>query len=229
MNLCKVSMCGGKVVAWGWCDKHYRRWKKYGDAEHVKNKKEVTLCSVLTCENLAKSRGWCQKHYMRWYKHGNPGHTENYHYKDFEESFEMNTIWQSECLIWIGAISGDGYGAISALGQFKYAHRYAWEREHGEIPEGMLVDHYICYKHECVNVKHLRLATHSENLQNRRGKAANNTTGHRNVTFRKGRFHVDMTKNGVYYYYGGYIDKEEAAKVAEEKRKELFGEYAGRG
>lgn len=29
--LCKVSGCKNKVVAWGWCDNHYRLWKHNGD------------------------------------------------------------------------------------------------------------------------------------------------------------------------------------------------------
>lgn len=28
---CSIEDCENKVVARGWCDKHYRRWKKYGD------------------------------------------------------------------------------------------------------------------------------------------------------------------------------------------------------
>lgn len=28
---CAISGCAGRVVARGWCDIHYRRWKKYGD------------------------------------------------------------------------------------------------------------------------------------------------------------------------------------------------------
>ena len=226
MNLCKISECSAKVVAWGWCDKHYRRWKNHGDPEYVK---PVEICTITDCGQQAKTRGWCQKHYMRWYKHGDPNHTENYHYKDFEESFKLNTLWVGDCLIWTGAVSGDNYGAVSAKGEFIYAHRYAWERVNGPIPEGMLVDHYVCYKHNCVNIEHLRLATHAENLQNRKGYASNNTTGHRNVTYKDGKYHVDISKNYVYYYFGCYTDIEEAAKVAEDKRKELFGEYAGKG
>jgi hypothetical protein len=34
--ICVIGDCGRHVVAWGWCDKHYRRWKKYGDPLTVK-------------------------------------------------------------------------------------------------------------------------------------------------------------------------------------------------
>ena len=31
MKRCSVADCGGKVVARGWCNKHYLRWAKFGD------------------------------------------------------------------------------------------------------------------------------------------------------------------------------------------------------
>jgi hypothetical protein len=34
--ICVIGDCGGRVVARGWCNKHYRRWKKYGDPLTVK-------------------------------------------------------------------------------------------------------------------------------------------------------------------------------------------------
>lgn len=34
--ICVIGDCGRRVVAWGWCDKHYRRWKNNGDPLTVK-------------------------------------------------------------------------------------------------------------------------------------------------------------------------------------------------
>lgn len=31
---CSIGECHKPRLARGWCDKHYQRWKKYGDAEH---------------------------------------------------------------------------------------------------------------------------------------------------------------------------------------------------
>lgn len=32
-SLCKIDGCGKRMVGRGWCDAHYRRWKRHGDPE----------------------------------------------------------------------------------------------------------------------------------------------------------------------------------------------------
>lgn len=32
-SLCKIDGCGKRTVGRGWCDAHYRRWKRHGDPE----------------------------------------------------------------------------------------------------------------------------------------------------------------------------------------------------
>ena len=31
MKVCKIAGCGGRVIARGWCRRHYKRWKRHGD------------------------------------------------------------------------------------------------------------------------------------------------------------------------------------------------------
>lgn len=36
-TICKIDECENNIVAWDWCDKHYRRWKKYDDPNFTKH------------------------------------------------------------------------------------------------------------------------------------------------------------------------------------------------
>src|SRR5699024_11195410 len=99
--------------------------------------------------------------------HGDPlaGNTK---YTDPEEAFLARTepiVGEPAHIIWTGATDSSGYGQLVAYGRKVAAHRYAWEREHGPIPDGREVDHK-CWERSCVNVAHLRLATHAENTWN---------------------------------------------------------------
>ncbi|MEJ7786912.1 MAG: HNH endonuclease signature motif containing protein [Solirubrobacteraceae bacterium] len=44
------------------------------------------------------------------------------------------------------------------------AHRVYWERENGEVPEGLDLDH-LCKQTDCVNPEHLEPVTHQENMR----------------------------------------------------------------
>lgn len=111
----------------------------------------------------------------------------------------------------------------------KYAHRYAWERVNGAIPEGKGIDH-MCHTPACVNVRHLRLSSQAQNMWNLSGPTNNNqSSGVRNVYRAGKRWRVQVKKNGVLHWFGTYATVEEAAEIAARARQELFGEFAGRG
>lgn len=70
---CKIQGCESPVEGHGYCNKHYRRWKKYGDPHKTKIiRNNGALCKVAGCENPAKSREMCGKHYQRFRVHGDP-------------------------------------------------------------------------------------------------------------------------------------------------------------
>jgi hypothetical protein len=68
---CKADICIRTAITKGFCDKHYRRWKKHGNPDTVIIKVK-NICKIADCENFAEGRGWCKKHYSRWQTHGDP-------------------------------------------------------------------------------------------------------------------------------------------------------------
>ena len=69
----------------------------------------------------------------------------------------------SGCWLWAG--SGSRYGSIGTGGRGGkklQAHRWAYERYRGPIPDGLELDH-LCRNTWCVNPQHLEPVTHVEN------------------------------------------------------------------
>jgi hypothetical protein len=72
----------------------------------------------------------------------------------------------------------NGYAHTYYKGKQRKAHRVAWEKAYGEIPEGLVIDHIChnvaianemclgetyCIHRSCVNPAHLEAVTHLEN------------------------------------------------------------------
>lgn len=78
---------------------------------------------------------------------------------------KIRVIEGSDCLWWVGAISGHGHGRFWATaGLVVVAHRYVYGRAHG-LPalEAAQVLGHLCDNPLCQNVKHLTPTTNSAN------------------------------------------------------------------
>ena len=90
--------------------------------------------------------------------------------KEFEDCISPEPM--SGCWLWMGSLDRDGYGqtvgkkADGKLTSFR-AHRIAFEKARGPIPDGLVIDHK-CRVRSCVNPDHMEPVTNMENI--RRGE-----------------------------------------------------------
>lgn len=82
------------------------------------------------------------------------------------------------CHIWIGGTGPDGYARVNIKenGRFRsrLVQRIRYEREIGPIPEGLVLDHYVCDNGAggCCNPRHCRPVTRRENVLRGNNQAA---------------------------------------------------------
>lgn len=85
----------------------------------------------------------------------------------FTDKISFDSV--TDCWLWQGSLTKDGYGRFRLGQKGLGAHRMAYLLYRGPIPAGFEPDH-LCRVTRCVNPDHLELVTHRVNVQ--RGYAA---------------------------------------------------------
>lgn len=67
------------------------------------------------------------------------------------------------CWLWTGCTQAPGYGRFRVEPRTVYAHRFAYELEHGAIADGLVIDH-LCRTPACVNPLHLEAVPQRINI-----------------------------------------------------------------
>lgn len=182
------------------------------------------MCAVEECDRKRESKGLCKSHYAQVRK-GQPLTPLQPRFRrvdDLDTFFWDRVIKSTDCWSWAGAKVPLGYGQIKFKGTVSLAHRHSYEMANGPIPEGGVIDH-LCHNANCVNPGHLRLATHTQNMQNRQGATRVSSSGVRGVRWiaKSGRWRAAVTANGARHELGYFATLEEANVAVTNARREL--------
>lgn len=120
-----------------------------------------------------------------------------------------------------GKTSNRGYILIGIAGQNFLAHRLAWLFVHGFMPNDE-IDHRNGNRADN-RIKNLRLATRVQNARNTQ-KSANNTTGFKGVSRRRGKFKATIYL-GRQVHLGDFATAEEAHAAYCKAAQEHYGEF----
>lgn len=177
-------------------------------------------CTTDGCDKPIRAKSLCNGHYIQQRKGQElrplrPKLT-------LEQRFWQKVRKTGSCWEWTAATTAGGYGHIKVDGRMRRAHRLAWEFINGPIPDGMGLDH-CCANRKCVNPAHLRVTTHSQNMQHLTGPRKDNTSGVRGVTWNKraNAWQAYAQLNGRRHHGGLHSTLEAADKAARALRAEL--------
>ncbi len=142
-------------------------WIGKTDDERAPPRRE---CSVDGCGRKHDSHGYCVKHAHRFRRHGNPlgGQTDKHAAANFMADIVLS--YQGDnCLAWKFGNNGKGYGVFHVDRKAVAAHVYVCTTLNGPRPSANHDAAHSCGNGHlgCVNPKHLRWATRSENQRDR--------------------------------------------------------------
>lgn len=118
-----------------------------------------------------------------------------------------------------------GYRRVYFDGKTYSTHRIVWVMFNGDIPKEIQIDH-INGDASDNRIENLRMATNTQNCQNRRIRPTN--SGIRNVSFvaAKQKYRVSLQAANKRIYCGAFEDLELAELVSIEARLKYHGKFA---
>lgn len=167
---CTVDGCTKRPFSLGYCAAHWGRLKRHGDPEGS-FRRVARLCAIPSCGRPHVARGYCKSHYNRFMTYGDPlaGPTPIGAVQSWLH--EHKTFDRDECLDWPFAKHPEGYAQARdvELGRGVHAHRIMCTLAHGPCPDDKDEVAHSCGNGNlgCINPKHLRWATRSENCNDR--------------------------------------------------------------
>lgn len=167
-RLCSITDCNKRHFGRGYCAAHYKRWQRTGDPLGLRRatpQARAPFCSIGGCVKPHYAFGLCSAHYNRQYRHGSPSGGSTGKGEPMRWLVEHVTHDSDECLRWPYARSGSGEATVWFEGHQRSAAPIMCRLVHGESPSQDHECAHNCGKaHEgCVNPRHLRWATRSEN------------------------------------------------------------------
>lgn len=186
-------------------------------------------CGFDGCGRKYDAKGLCKTHYNQQARGvgltpiaSRMGRPAGSNFANIEEFFWARVEKSSDCWNWTGAKTTLGYGLIKYGGSVTAAHRFSYELLVGEIREAGVIDH-LCHNSSCVNPQHLRVASHTQNMQNRRGAHSNSKSGVRGVWWSTAnkKWRVFVASGGKKHHGGYFADIKDAEVAAQELRRLL--------
>lgn len=125
----------------------------------------MTLCSFAGCGKPVHGRGLCNSHWMQG-RRGFPLTAIPPRKNTKEWLLTHVGHVGDECLTWPFACAKNGYAIVKFGGVGRWAYRVMCEQAHGTPPTAKHEAAHSCGKGHlgCVNPRHLRWATHAENI-----------------------------------------------------------------
>lgn len=170
-RLCSVSGCEKEVKAKSYCQSHYARLLRHGNplAGNRPPSPLSSSCEEVGCENKIHAKGLCNTHYRRKLKHGTTKY-EDIKYIPCERWIEENKLYDgSDCIVWPFYRSSTGRGMALWKGKRMTAPRAMCYAVCGDPDHDLMEAAHSCGNGHlgCMNPRHLRWASHMENVEER--------------------------------------------------------------